>query len=179
MPIKMFVERDQDPRVDRPPQADERTTLAAFLRWQRDTLKLKCSGLDAGDLARRAAGRSTLSLLGLLRHLAEAERFWFRQVMAAEELPPLFSSPDDPDGAFDGAVADPELVARAWQAWRAEVAFAERFVAEAPDLEVVGHEPGAGPVCLRWVLVHMIEEYARHNGHADLLREQTDGAVGA
>lgn len=179
MSINMFVGRDQDPRVERPPQAGERTTLAAFLRWQRDTLELKCRGLGPADLARRAVGRSTLSLLGLVRHLADAERFWFRRVMAAEDAPQLFSSDTDPDGAFNGAVADADVVAHAWQAWGAEVALAERFVVEAPGLEVAGHEPGAGPISLRWVLVHMIEEYARHNGHVDLLREQIDGAVGA
>lgn len=150
----------------------------AFLRWHRETLELKCGGLGPADLARRAVGRSTLSLLGLVRHLADAERFWFRQVMAGEDTPPLFSSPTGSDDAFDGAVADPDVVARAWEAWRAEVAFAEQFVAQAPDLDFAGHEPGAGPVSLRWVLMHMIEEYARHNGHADLLREQIDGVVG-
>jgi uncharacterized damage-inducible protein DinB len=178
MPTKTYAERDRDPRVARPSQADEQVTLTAFLRWHRDTLELKCGGLGPADLARRAVGRSTLSLLGLVRHLAEAERFWFRLVMAGEDPAPLFSSPTDPDGAFDGAVADADAVARAWEAWQAEVAFAERFVAEAPDLEVTGHEPGVGPVSLRWVLMHMVEEYARHNGHADLLREQIDGMVG-
>ncbi|MEU6857546.1 DinB family protein [Glycomyces sp. NPDC046736] len=175
MSSDMSIEQGRDQRVQRPPLADERTTLAAFLGWHRDTLELKCSGLDAEALARRAVGRSALSLLGLLRHAAETERFWFRRVMAGEEAPPLFSSAD---GAFDEAVADLESVARAWQAWRAEVAFAERFAAEAPDLDAIGHEPGEGPVSLRWVLLHLLEEYARHNGHADLLREQIDGAVG-
>lgn len=172
------TEQGRDRRVARPPLADERTMLAAFLGWHRDTLELKCSGLDAEALARRAVGRSALSLLGLLRHAAETERFWFRQVMAGAQAPPLFASATGPDGAFDGAVADPDLVAQAWQAWRAEVAFAERFTAEASDLETTGHEPGQGPVSLRWVLLHLLEEYARHNGHADLLREQIDGAVG-
>jgi len=178
MPTKTSAQRRGDPRLPRPPQADERTTLAAFLRWHRETLDVKCGGLDPEALARRAVGRSTLSLLGLVRHLADAERFWFRHVMAGEDSPPLFSSASDPDAAFDGATADPGMVARAWQAWRAEVAFSEHLVAEAADLDVAGHEPGAGPVSLRWVLMHMVEEYARHNGHADLLREQIDGVVG-
>jgi uncharacterized damage-inducible protein DinB len=173
-----FIESDGNSRVKRPSKAEERTTTVAFLRWHRETLGLKCAGLKPAQLAERAVGRSELSLLGLVRHAAESERFWFRQVMAGEEPPPLFSTPTAPDGAFDAAIADEQKVAQAWEAWRAEVAFADRFVAAAPDLDVIGNEPGEGPVSLRWVLMHMVEEYARHNGHADLLREQIDGAVG-
>ena len=174
MSIDMFVDPDADPRADPPARADEQTTLTAFLRWQRDTLELKCSGLDAADLARRSVDPSTLSLLGLVRHMAEVERSWFRRVMAGQEAPPYFYSDADPDGDFDGATPDPAVVAQAWEVWRAEVAFAERFVAEAPNLDLTGPE---GEV-LREVLVHMIEEYARHNGHADFLRERIDGRVG-
>jgi uncharacterized damage-inducible protein DinB len=176
----MFTEPDLDLRADPPTQAGERATLLGFLRWQRDTLELKCAGLDAAELARRCVEPSTLSLLGLVRHLADVERGWFRRVMAGQDAPPHFYSETDPDGDFDGAAADPELVAQAWQVWRAEIAFADQFVAEAPDLDVVGvrKDPGRGGMSLRWVLVHMVEEYARHNGHADLLRERIDGAVG-
>jgi uncharacterized damage-inducible protein DinB len=180
MSIDMFLDPDADPRADPPTQADERATIAAFLRWQRDTLELKCSGLDTADLARRSVPPSTLSLLGLVRHMAEVERGWFRRVLAGQEAPPRFTSDVDPDGDFDGAVPDPELVAEAWKVWRAEVAFAERFVAEAPDLDITGKvpDPWRGAMSLRWVLVHMVEEYARHNGHADLLRQRIDGRVG-
>jgi uncharacterized damage-inducible protein DinB len=178
MSIPSPVETDGNPRVKRPTQADERTTMLAFLRWQRETLELKCAGLKPAQLAERAVGRSALSLLGLVRHAAESERFWFRRVMAGQDPPSLFSSLTAPDGAFDVASADARMVTQAWEAWRAEVAFADRFVDTAPDLEVIGHEPGEGPVSLRWVLMHMVEEYARHNGHVDLLREQIDGAVG-
>lgn len=123
---------------------------------------------------------STLSLLGLVRHMADVERGWFREVMAGQDAPPQFCSRADPDGEFNGAVPDPEVVAEAWDVWRAEVEFADRFVAEAPDLDVAGarSDPGRGAMSLRWVLVHMVEEYARHNGHADLLRERIDGRVG-
>jgi uncharacterized damage-inducible protein DinB len=171
---------DTDPRVHPPTRADERTTLVAYLRWQRDTLELKCAGLDAANLARRSVEPSTLSLLGLVRHMAEVERGWFRRVMAGQDAPPHFCSDTDPDGDFEGAAPDPALVAQAWDVWRAEVAFAERFVAEARDLDITGKIPGSrrGAVSLRWVLVHMVEEYARHNGHADLLRQRIDGAVG-
>ena len=180
MSIDMFTDPGADPRVDPPTQADERATLVAWLRWERDTLELKCSGLDDADLARRSVEPSTLSLLGLVRHMAEVERGWFRRVMAGQDAPPHFYSDTDPDGDFDGAVPDPEVVAQAWDVWRAEVAFADRFVAEAPDLDVTGKTPDRwrGPMSLRWVLVHMVEEYARHNGHADLLRQRIDGRVG-
>lgn len=176
----MFIDPDSDPRVDPPTQGDERAMLAGFLRWQRQTLELKCAGFDSVDLARRSVEPSTLSLLGLVRHLADVERGWFRRVMAGQDAPPHFYSKGDPDGDFDGAVADPELVVQAWKTWRAEVAFAERFVAEAPDLDITGKtlDPWRGAMSLRWVLVHMVEEYARHNGHADLLRQRIDGAVG-
>ena len=149
----------------------ERATLTGYLRDQRLTLELKCAGLDAAGLTRRSVPPSNLSLLGLVRHMAEVERAWFRRRLAGLDAPTLYGGGD---AEFDGAVADPEVVAEAWSTWRAEVAFAERFVDAAPDLDLVGKE---GHV-LRRVLVHMIEEYARHNGHADLLRERIDGRVG-
>jgi uncharacterized damage-inducible protein DinB len=174
----MFVDLDNDPRVDAPPRGDERATLLGFLRWHRATLALKCAGLDAAELARQALPPSTLSLLGLVRHLADVERGWFRRFMAGQDAPPHFRS--DPDGDFNGALADPEVVAEAWRVWRAEAAFTDRFVAEAPDLDITGTlvDEHRGPMSLRWVLVHLVEEYARHNGHADLLRERIDGRLG-
>jgi uncharacterized damage-inducible protein DinB len=166
----MFVHPDEDPRTDGGFKG-ERATLVGFLRDQRLTLELKCAGLDPEAMARRSVPPSTLSLLGLVRHLAEVERTWFRRRLAGQDAPKRYG---DGDADFDGAVADPEVVAEAWAAWRSEVAFAERFVAEAPDLDLTGPDGTA----LREVLVHMIEEYARHNGHADLLRERIDGRVG-
>jgi hypothetical protein len=151
--------------------------LVDILGAQRATLKLKCSGLNT-ELSMRSVEPSTLSLLGLVRQLADVERRWFRRVLAGHDAPAYFSSPADPDGDFDGATADPEVVAASWEAWRAEVAFAERFVAEVPDLDITGGDSWRGTVSLRWVLIHMIEEYACHNGHADLLRERIDGAIG-
>jgi uncharacterized damage-inducible protein DinB len=169
---------DETAAVHPPLRGDERAILAGYLHQQREILERKCAGLDAAALARRSVEPSTLSLLGLVRHLAEVERGWFRVVLAAEDVPPLFASEADPDGDFDGAAPDEALVAEAWAAWRAEVAFAERLVAEVPDLDVTGYAPRRGSVSVRWVLLHMIEEYARHNGHADLLRERIDGSVG-
>jgi len=173
---EMFPARD-DRRFHGPATGDERRMLADMLRDQRSTLELKCSGLDTG-LARRSVEPSTLSLLGLVRHLADVERRWFRRVLAGQDVPPLFSPDAAPDAAFDGAVPDPDVVTAAWAAWRGEVAFADAFAASAPDLDVEGHDGWRGTVSLRWVLIHMIEEYARHNGHADLLRECIDGAIG-
>jgi hypothetical protein len=106
----MLVELSTDPRADPPPRGDERATLAGFLRWQRETLELKCSGLDDAALARRSAEPSTMSLLGLVRHLADVERGWFRGLMAGQDVPPHFSSETDPDADFDGAVPDPAVV---------------------------------------------------------------------
>jgi hypothetical protein len=175
---------DDDPRENGPALGDERSTLAESLRCQRLTLELKCSGLDAEAMARRAIEPSTLSLLGLVRHLAEMERATFRVLMAGQDVPRLFCSGTDPDGDFDGAVPDPCVVAAAWDAWRAEADFATRFVAGAPSLDITGDDPlnqhggGGRPMSLREVLVGMIEEYARHMGHADILRERIDGRVG-
>jgi uncharacterized damage-inducible protein DinB len=176
----MFVELATDPRADPPPLGDERATLAGFLRWQRETLELKCSGLGVADLACRSAEPSTMSLLGLVRHLADVERGWFREFMAGQDVRPQFSTDTDRDADFDGAVPDPAVVAGAWSAWRAEAAFTDQFIAEAPSLDIVGKIPDAwrGPMSLRWVVVHVVEEYARHNGHADLLRERIDGRIG-
>ena len=171
----MFVDPADDPREGGPTLGDERTTLMEYLRYQRLTLELKCSGLDATDLARRSVEPSTLSLLGLVRHMAEVERTWFRRRMAGQDVPRLFG---ERDADFDGAVPDPEVVAQAWELWRAEGEFTNGYVAQAPDLEGTAEVPGYGPVSLREVLVHMVEEYARHNGHADLLRERIDGRIG-
>jgi Protein of unknown function (DUF664) len=175
---------EDDPREHRPRLGDERTTLVEALRCQRLTLELKCAGLDAAAMAQRAVEPSTMSLLGLVRHLAEGERDTFRVMMAGHDVRPLFRSDTDRDADFDGAVPDPAVVAAAWDAWRAEVDFATRFVAEAPSLDITAndllnqHGSGGGSMSLREVLVGMIEEYARHMGHVDLLRERIDGRLG-
>jgi hypothetical protein len=175
---------DDDPRENGPRLGDERATLAESLRRQRLTLQMKCSDLDVEAMARRSVEPSTMSLLGLVRHLAEVERATFRVLMAGQDVPRLFCSETDRDGDFDGAVPDPQVVAEAWDAWRGEVDFATRFVAEAPSLDITAEDPrnqhgsGGGPMSLREVLVGMIEEYARHMGHADLLRERIDGRLG-
>jgi Protein of unknown function (DUF664) len=134
----MFAHPDDDPRERGEPPVGERATLVRYLRDRRLTLEMKCAGLDAAGLARRSVAPSNLSLLGLVRHLAGVEQYWFRLVMAGQQVPRLHQSADGPGADFDGAVADPEVVAQAWHDWRAEVAFAEQFVAEAPSLDITG-----------------------------------------
>jgi hypothetical protein len=149
-----------------------------FLRRYRLTLEMKCAGLDPEQLARRSVQPSTMSLLGLIRHMAEVERSWFRRIMAGEDAPKLYCTDEDRDGDWNGALPDPDVVAEAWRAWRAEVKFADDFVNGVADLGMTGRQVGAEGTSLRWVLVHVLEEYARHCGHADLLRERIDGRVG-
>lgn len=173
----MWVDPNDDPRetgVETVDERGERGTLLDYLRRYRLTLDMKCADLDAEQLARRSVPPSTMSLLGLIRHMAEVERHWFRRAMAGQDAPNLYCSDLDRDGDWNGAVPAPAVVDEAWRAWRAEVAFAEQFVADSADLGALG----ATEVPLRDVLVHMIEEYARHCGHADLLRERIDGRVG-
>ncbi len=173
----MFVAREDDPREAGETPRGELATLVRFLRDYRLTLELKCSGLDAEAMARRSVPPSDLSLLGLVRHLTDVERYWFRRVMDGQDAPALYWTDADPGVDFTGAVAERGAADAAWEAWRAEVGFAERFVEGAPDLDVTGHLDD-GPIELRVVPVHMIEEYAKHCGHADLVRERIDGRVG-
>ena len=175
----VWMDAAQDPRLAAGAKPEgERATLLDYLRAYRLALELKCADLDAEQLARRSVPPSTMSLLGLIRHMADVERHWFRRVMAQSGAPPLYWSEDVPDADWVGAVADPALVDDAWRAWRGEVAFAEKFVADSPDLGRKGINRDGTSLALREVLVHMIEEYARHCGHADLLRERVDGRIG-
>jgi uncharacterized damage-inducible protein DinB len=174
----MWVDPDDDLRDTGTELHDERSVLVDYLRVYRLTMEMKCEGLDAEQLSRRSVLPSTMSLLGLIRHLADVERHWFRRVMAGEDAPPLYWTEGEADVEWTGAIADPEVVARAWADWRAEVGYAERYVTGAGDLGIRGTMRDGKTVSLREVLVHMIEEYARHCGHADLLRERIDGRVG-
>jgi len=174
----VWMDMAQDPRFADVELEGERATLLDYLRFHRLTMEMKCAGLDAAQLARRSVPPSTMSLLGLVRHMADVERNWFRRVMAQADAPPLYWSDDLEDGDWLGAVADPAVVDYAWRAWREEVAFAEKFVADSPDLGIKGIMQDGRAIALREVLLHMIEEYARHNGHADFLRERIDGRVG-
>jgi uncharacterized damage-inducible protein DinB len=174
----MWLDPDDDPRDTGTELADERPTLIEYLRAYRLTLEMKCADLDADQMAARSVPPSDMSLLGLIRHMAGVERHWFRRVMAAEEAPHLFWSDSSGTNAWNGAVPQTDVVEEAWTAWRAEVANSERFVGETSDLGIRGLSPDGRRPQLREVMIHMIEEYARHCGHADLLREGIDGRVG-
>jgi hypothetical protein len=156
--------------------ADERAMLAAWLDYHRAILESKCAGVRPEGLRERLDGHpSPLTLLGLVRHLAEVERGWFRRRVLGEDSPPLYCSPEDPDGDFDN-VRDAD-VEEAFATWRAECQRSREILAGVESLDDT-FEGCDERISVRWLLVHMVEEYARHNGHADLLREQVDGATG-
>ena len=155
--------------------------LAGWLDWHRATLEMKCAGLTPSELATRAVEPSGLSLLGLVRHMADVERGWFRRGLAGEDAPRLYYSDADPDGDFDNIdpkTTDAQTVDTAFATWRAECARAREVVAALPTLDVLFTHRSGTELSARWVLVHMVEEYSRHNGHADLLRERIDGVTG-
>jgi uncharacterized damage-inducible protein DinB len=152
--------------------------LEAWLDYHRATLARKCEGLSPEELRQRSATPSSLSLLGLIRHMADVERGWFRRGVAGEDVGPIHYSPSDPDGDFDNVDdADPD---EAFHTWMAECERARVIVSEIPTLDFTftSKDDPRETFSLRWTLVHMIEEYARHNGHADFLRERIDGVVG-
>ncbi|WP_197084937.1 DinB family protein [Saccharothrix sp. ST-888] len=162
-------------RVEPPMAADETAMLSAWLDFHRATLAVKCEGLTAEQLRLRSAAPSSLSLLGLVRHLAEVERYWFQHVLSGSEVQSLYCE-EDRDGDFNQVdTADAE---EAFATWRTQIELA-RTAAVGVPLETPGKKLRDGEqVTLRWILVHMIEEYARHNGHADLIRELIDGTTG-
>ncbi|MER6622960.1 MULTISPECIES: DinB family protein [unclassified Streptomyces] len=170
-----------DGRPVPPAHADERTMLEAWLDFHRATLVLKCSGLKDDQLRFPAASPSSMTLLGLVQHMAEVERNWFQRVFAGLTVSPVFG-----EGNLDGFALQLERgLDEAMAAWQGEVARGRELIAEASlddsgqlSEQEAGHVGDQG-VSLRWILVHMIEEYARHNGHADLIREQVDGVTGA
>ena len=162
-------------RIDPPYLADERDMLVSWLVYHRDTLRLKCEGLTDEQLRIRSVPPSKLSLLGLVRHSADVERSWWRRTMERQTVAGLFYDEAHPDGEFDEV--EEASVAEAFAAWEAECSHGDEVLAAHPSLDDVGHRRGQD-ISLRWVLVHLIEEYARHNGHADLIRERIDGATG-
>ena len=174
-----WVEPADDPRSYGNPKG-EKATLREYLANYRLTVEMKCAGLDAEQLARRSVPPSTLSLLGLVRHLAQMENHWFQRVLQGKSVQPrLFKRDDDKDADFNGAVADPAVVDEAFAVWKAEIAAADQWL-DALDEDDLGREVPFDDdiVSIRDVLVHVIEEYARHAGHADLLRECIDGRTG-
>jgi hypothetical protein len=172
-------------RIDPPYRDGERVAVEAWLEFHRATLLQKCAGLGPEQLGERSVPPSSLSLRGLVRHLTEVERSWFRRVLAGQQAPPLYYGPDDEDGDFDGVGRDTDhpdpdsAVAREFAVFAGELEVSRALAAEHESLDDVGAGLRHGEqVSLRWIYLHMIEEYARHNGHADLLRERIDGRTG-
>jgi Protein of unknown function (DUF664) len=162
-------------RPELPQTGDERALLTDYLDHHRATFELKCAGVDAARLNERTMPPSTLTLHGLLRHLTGGERWWFQINFNGDEVPLLYYSDEDPEQDFDRLDGD---IDEAWAAWRRECERSREIVA-AHDLDDEGTRVRDGqPISLRGVLLKMIAEYARHNGHADLLREGIDGATG-
>jgi uncharacterized damage-inducible protein DinB len=169
----MWADPSDDPRNSEGVSPDgELATLRDYLTSYRMTLLMKCEELTAEQMAERSVPPSTMSLLGLLRHLAEAERGWRNWIRSGDPLPSIYGAPDED---FDGARADDDLVAAAYSSLRLEQAALDEELGEHTDL---GERLGEKGISVRELLVHQIEEYARHCGHADLLRECIDGRVG-
>jgi hypothetical protein len=161
-------------RIDPPKLAtDERGSLEGWLDYHRSTLLQKCAGLTADQLAIRSCPPSIMSLLGLVRHMTDVEA-WFHDY-DGRPTQPIFNADPDRDGDFedvDPARAEDDLAAYLASVERSRAAVADK------GLEAINPDTEAGEYSLRWIYQHMIEEYARHNGHADLLRERIDGATG-
>ncbi|MGH9116311.1 MAG: DinB family protein [Acidimicrobiales bacterium] len=166
-------------RASPPRDVDERRMIADYIDWHRATLLRKCEGLTAEQLMLQAVPPSNLSLLGLVRHLADVERGWFRRGIGdetSETAPPIFYRDDDEEGDIDfGPDAD---AAADVATYLAEIERGRQAIEAADSLDRVIGEGDDGPITVRWVLQHMLEEYARHNGHADLIREAIDGRTG-
>ncbi|MET7646728.1 DinB family protein [Streptomyces sp. NPDC005426] len=166
-----------DNRIGPPRFGSERDMLRAFLDYHRATLAMKCEGLTDEELRQQSMSPSTLSLLGLVRHMAEVERAWFRRVFEDNDAPMVWSEKIDFQAAYDASASTRD---EAFGAWDAEVENSRRIERQAESLDQAGYQPRWGEeVSLRMVMVHVLLEYGRHNGHADFLREGVDGTVGA
>jgi uncharacterized damage-inducible protein DinB len=166
-----------DNRIGPPSFGTEREMLRGFLDYHRATLAMKCDGLSDVELRQQSMPPSTLSLLGLVRHMAEVERTWFRRVFEDNDAPMVWSKEIDFQAAYDASAS---TRAEAFAAWEEEAENSRRIEREAESLDLAGHQPRWDEdVSLRMVMVHVLLEYGRHNGHADFLREGVDGTVGA
>ncbi|MEV4831488.1 DinB family protein [Micromonospora sp. NPDC049257] len=174
----MWAEPEADPRSAVSPEG-ELATIRGYLSNYRLTLGMKCEDLSPEQLASRSVPPSTMSLLGLLRHMAAVEHNWFYRILQGNlNAPPLYWSTEEPDRDFDGAVADPNVVDDAFTTWREQIAMADRWLDSVTDLGAMVSMANGEQVSVRDILIHMVEEYARHCGHADLLRECIDGRTG-
>ncbi|GIL26061.1 DinB family protein [Actinocatenispora comari] len=175
----MWAEGAEDPR-DYGNPVGEKATLRGYLSNYRLTLGMKCDGLDPEQLARRSVPPSTMSLLGLVRHMASVEHHWFERVLQGHpDRARLYRTADDRDADFNGAIGEQSVVDEAFASWKEQIARADAWLDELDEAELGREVPlGDETVSIRDVLVHMVEEYARHAGHADLLRECIDGRTG-
>ncbi len=175
----MWTAPEDDPRTSGNP-VGELATYREYLANYRLTIEMKADGLDADQLARRSVPPSTMSLLGLVRHLAQVENHWFQRVLQARtDAPRLYKREDDRNWDFTGAVADAATVEDGFATWKAEIAKADQWIDALKETDLGQEVPlHDGTVAVRDVLVHVVEEYARHAGHADLLRECIDGRTG-
>jgi uncharacterized damage-inducible protein DinB len=174
----MWAKPEDDPRAAGSP-VGELATIREYLSNYRTTLGMKCDDLSPEQLATRSVPPSTLSLLGLIRHMARVEHNWFqRSLQGHHDAARLYWSPEDDDLDFNGAVADPAVVEDAFAAWKGQIAAADEWLDGLSDLDAMVRTPRGEEVSVRDILIHMIEEYARHCGHADLLRECIDGRTG-
>ncbi|MFE2997578.1 DinB family protein [Nocardia sp. NPDC059246] len=155
---------------------DERAMLHSLLTRGREILLWKCQGLTGAQLATRSVAPSTMSLLGLIRHMTEVERGWFRKRAAGEPVGYLYSSDPSQDADFDDTI--PEQAEADYARFLEEIAVCDKAIADLPLDHTVTHPRTGTDLSLRWIYLHMIEEYGRHAGHADLLRERIDGATG-
>ncbi|MGH2448610.1 MAG: DinB family protein [Chloroflexota bacterium] len=174
--VAQTVGRDERDEPMRP--IGEREALEKWLDYHRDTLLWKCSGLTGEQLARRAVPPSSLSLLGLVRHMAGVERWWFRIHVGGQDLEHIFFTEDNLEGDFNDL--DPNQAEQNIEAYRREIDLA-RQAAAGKHLDEAVFSRGDHPdrqFNVRTIYLHMIEEYARHNGHADLIRERIDGVIG-
>ncbi|MGA8207078.1 MAG: DinB family protein [Candidatus Dormiibacterota bacterium] len=155
---------------------DEKTTLSGFLEDQRKVLAWKCQGLSDTQLKEASVPPSNLSLLGLVRHMAEVERGWFRRRLSGEDIARIWCTEAEPDADFEG-VTDAD-VAQALSVWEEECRISRSILEGLSSLDVTFSSPRNPVLSARWMVNHMIEEYSRHNGHADLIRERLDGVTG-
>lgn len=174
----MWAKPEDDARVTGQP-VGELATIREYLSNYRLTLAMKCEDLTPEQLATRSVPPSTMSLLGLVRHMARVEHHWFHRTLRGHrDVPRLFWSPEDNDLDFNRVVAEPAAVEEAFASWKAQIAAADEWLDGLTDLGAMAVMPDGDQASVRDILVHMVEEYARHCGHADLLRECIDGRTG-
>ncbi|MEU4164063.1 DinB family protein [Actinoplanes sp. NPDC026670] len=173
-----WVKPEADPRSTDSP-VGELATIREYLSNYRLTLGMKCEDLSPEQLASRSVPPSTMSLLGLIRHMAAVEHNWFHRTLQGHlNAPRLYWSADEHDLDFDGAMADPAVVDDAFTVWRQQIVAADQWLDSTPDLGTMVSMTNGDQASVRDILIHMVEEYARHCGHADLLRECIDGRTG-